>query len=169
MQTGMPRRARAVDTSAYRPSCVASPARRCIAASPILHTGCRAVQVAEGHATTIYAYTEEDQFNLYGNFNYACRTPHATDAMAAQKLKVYRFYYYHLDKATSTLTNYNGTVFRGIKIRVPPQAYVTGETIAWHQVVIALYCLFTASSLLPMLACFNSLTTDGWGCFAVAH
>ena len=97
-----------------------------------------AVQVVEGHATVIFAYTEEDTFNLYGNFNYACRTPHTKDAMAAQKLKVYRFYYYHLDKATSTLTNYNGTVFRGIKIRVPLQAYVAGETIAWHQVAIAL-------------------------------
>ena len=91
------------------------------------------IRIDPGIAAAIYAYTEEDMYQLPYKLNYACRTPEKKDRKAVIDLRHYRYYFYHLEKGVAGLATYVGTVYRGIDTNVPAGAYPVGQMICWHQ------------------------------------
>ena len=88
------------------------------------------VDIDHEYAATIFAYTQETKDHLYTKLNKACRTATISEE---KKLDVYRDYLYHIQEAMSTLTNYQGWVYRGINMKLAPDVYAEGKSITWTQ------------------------------------
>lgn len=80
--------------------------------------------IAVEHAEAIEAYTHESQ--LYANLNRICHEE------SEKQFQVFMDYLYHLEQAASSLPNFVGSCFRGLKHRVNPSAYKEGTAITWQ-------------------------------------
>jgi len=88
------------------------------------------VALSPAFASAIYAYTIEDDNNVYGKLNLACRK---TGRAAERRRKPYLNYLYYLNKGTGIMPTFIGRTYRGVKQRFPPNYYPVGGKITWHQ------------------------------------
>jgi len=88
------------------------------------------LNTSKAYSAVIVAYTEEKATNLYGKFNWACRS---VGPQAEVELKMYRDYHYHFKNAINTLPNFAGTTYRGAPIYVSSSTYAPGMIITWQQ------------------------------------
>ena len=105
----------------------------------IMHAGrakasTSASPLASELAAALYAYTEESP--LYGTLNYTMRTPHTANTPTDTELKRYCDYIVHATNALNSLpthvSEFHGSVFRGIKVIVNPGIYEPGKRITWQ-------------------------------------
>lgn len=94
------------------------------------------VRISPDHASSIFAYTQENAHDLYGKLNQSMRT---SGGISAKRLELYLDYIYHLSEGLAAIPNFVGTTFRGIKDKLHSKVYQVGSTITWQS--------FTSSSV----------------------